>query len=240
MFLNRSFPNPELSLRSRLDLSSLSSGIIGGGGPISFFSSVGDARLTPPRLLSLLRSLLNQPLDRFALRPSTTLAPPRLCGRIASAPSPSAYALLRRFRLNSRRILPGRLDSVGDAGLSSAGRLIPDTDTPEIADFGEAGSVVPFAARRPFFVSCFSPFGVSGGVGTVLSTGEGGGGGMSVPSVSEPNLKSRTGSSKRLAGTVPVGFAVVEFVLDGMIAVWWARRGVVWASGRCRGRTRGN
>jgi hypothetical protein len=65
-----------------------------------------------------------------------------------------------------------------------------------------------------------SPFGVSGGVGTAFfRTGEGrGGGGISVPSVRDANLKSRTGSSKRLGPVLATGLAVVEFVLDGIVA----------------------
>jgi hypothetical protein len=59
-------------------------------------------------------------------------------------------------------------------------------------------------------------FGVSGRTGFSFSTGESGGGGMSVPSVILPKLRFSAGSSKRellvaLAATV-----------DGMVIVWIA------------------
>lgn len=89
MSLNRSLPKPSSSLASSLDLSSVSSGIIGGGGPVGFFSSVAGGE---SGVLSL-RNLLNQPLDRFTFRESATLLAPLLGGRdvllLASTPSPS-------------------------------------------------------------------------------------------------------------------------------------------------------
>jgi hypothetical protein len=78
-------------------------------------------------------------------------------------------------------------------------------------DGWESGDTVfdfPLAAS---FAPCFAcaPFGVSGGVGAASSCiGDGSGGGMLVPSVREPNLRSRAGSSNRFAEAVPVGAAV--------------------------------
>lgn len=192
MSLNKSLPK----LSSPFDLISDSSGIIGGGGPVGFFSSVrggerGEAYLSAPR------SLLNQPLDRLALRESAMLVASRLGGRALAVltSSPSAYALLRRPRLNRRRMLPDRDDKVGDAGYSSAGRLTPVV---AVVTWGFAASALPLLAVCP-------SFGVSGGVGTLSSgIGDGRGGGMSVPSVNESKLKLRAGSSKRLLPTAPV------------------------------------
>lgn len=146
MFLNRSPLKPVSSLMSSLDLISLSSGIIGGGGPMSFFSSVGEVTIRLARLLSLLNRL-NHPLVRFAFRLSAMLVAARLGGRPPSPSSPFAYALFRRFRLNRRRILPGRCDSVGDDGLSSAALLSAPVDVLETVDFGEVGSRLPLALK---------------------------------------------------------------------------------------------
>jgi len=120
-----------------LVFSSLSSGIMGGGGPIGFFSSVAGGErgiavllLLVLGALSLLRNRPNQPLDLFAFRESATLLPLRLCGRPSwLGSSPLAYAVFNRPRLNRRRILPGRFDSVGDAGPSSARLLEPAMET---------------------------------------------------------------------------------------------------------------
>ena len=226
MFLNKSLPKLRSSSWSSFDFSSLNSGIIGGGGPIDFLPSaggdVGLRGVLPCFAESLLRNLLNQPLDRLAFLGSAMLEALRLGGR-ASPPSPAGssplvYAVLRRFRLNSRRMLPGRLDKVGDVGLSSARRFVPVDDLEPL----DSGEVLPLATVNwPGFAGFFFPFssfGVSGGVGTDASTGDGRGGGMSVPSVREANLNSSAGSSKRFAdaATAAVGFAVVELALDGM------------------------
>lgn len=218
MFLNKSLPKLKSCSWSNFDFSSLSSGIIGGGGPIDFRSSTGVVGLSGMLARfaeSLLLNLLNHPLDRFAFLGSAMLEALRLGGRpcppSAACSSPFAYALFKRPRLKSRRILPGRLDKVGDVGLSSAGLFEPVVKFDEL-DFGDVASALSLVVT----VSLPSSFGVSGGVGTGASTGDGRGGGISVPSVREPNLNSSAGSSKRLAGTGAVGF-VVELVLDGIV-----------------------
>lgn len=149
MFLNRSPLKPVSSLMSSFDLISLSSGIIGGGGPMSFFSSVGEVTIKLARLFSLLNRL-NHPLERFAFRLSPMLVAARLGGRPPSPSSPFAYALFRRFRLKSRRILPGRVESVGDDGLSSAALLSAPVDVLDTLDFGDVGSTLPGVLRWPF------------------------------------------------------------------------------------------
>lgn len=227
-------------LTSKDDFSSLSSGIIGGGGPIGFFSWVGVTAMLALLLtaLSLLLNRLNQPLDRFAFFVSTKLADVRLTGRLASPStdsSPSAYAEFKRFLLNRRRMLPWRVEKVGDAGLSSAGRFVPPTVVEVALDCGDVEMWFPFALFA--FLSC-SLAGVLGNAGSSSSTGEGSGGGMSVPSVNEEKLKSSTGSSKRLAG-VGAGAAVVLSVLAGMmVSVWTSIQGRQMCSGvnQARGR----
>lgn len=113
-------------------------------------------------------------------------------------------------------MLPGRADKVGEAGLSSAGRF-----TPAVVAMGGTGAAAAAAAAAAAVVLPFdltASFGVSGGVGTASSRiGEGRGGGMSVPSVSAPNFRSRAGSSKRLVAVPFAGFAAaaVSF-FDGM------------------------
>lgn len=226
MFLNKSFPKVLSGWMPNFEFSSLSSGIMGGGGPIGFFSSVagGERGMAVLLLLavlleelSLLRNRPNQPLDRFAFRESTTLLPLRLWGRPSwLVSSPLAYAVFNRPRLNRRRMLPGRFDSVGDAGPSSARLLEPAMETLDSWELGDAAFGLPLVVLVPS-CGCCATFGVSGGVGAASSCiGEGSGGGMSVPSVKEPNLKSSAGSSNRLAGVGPEGAAVVLLVGGGI------------------------
>lgn len=120
-------------------------------------------------------------------------------------------------------MLPCRLDGGGDRGASSAGRLVPAAAIVPLVFFswpsddpfaGFATSPVDWAA---FLLSLDSAVGVLGGVGTSW-TGEGRGAGMSVPSVREPNLKLRAGSSNLEdldpPEEVPVGLdVIVEAVL---------------------------
>ena len=163
--------------------------------------------------LSLLH-LPNQPLDRFAFRESTTMWPLRLCGRSPLLLSSALYAEFIRPLLNRRRMLPGRLDSVGEAGPSSRRRLVPAGEMLDTWEWGDVAFGLPLAAPVPCCFCCLSP-GVSGGVGTASSCiGDGSGGGMSVPSVKDPNLRSRAGSSKRLGLVAPVGATVALAVVD--------------------------
>lgn len=201
IFLKKSPPKVLSAWIPSFVFSSVSSGIMGGGGPIGFFSSVTGGETGVMGLLgagSVFRNRPNQPLDRLAFREST-LPPLRLWGRPSWALSFVLYAVFNRFRLNRRRILPGRFDKVGDAGPSSARRLVPAVKMLDGWELGDTVFDFPLAAT---FAPCFActPFGVSGGVGAASSCiGDGSGGGMSVPSVREPNLRSRAGSSKRLA-----------------------------------------
>jgi hypothetical protein len=111
-------------------------------------------------------------------------------------------------------MLPGRV--VGNVGESVAGRLVPARVACAGAGLGE-GSRLTFAffpllpgafAASPIssidFVGVIVVLGVVAGT-KVCKGGEGGGGGISVPSVREPNLNSRAGSSKRLP-VVPLDF----------------------------------
>lgn len=221
MFLNKSLPKSSSSLVSDFVFSAASSGIIGGGGPDGFFSSVAGGESGAACLLSLLRNLLNQPLVRLILRESATLAPPRLGGRVLLLPSsPSTYAAFRSERLKRRRMLPGLVDKVGDAGLSSAGRLTPAV---VVETLGKTPSSLPLGFLFP------SSLGVSGGVGPASSCiGDGKGAGMFVPSVKEPNLNSNAGSSKRALAALLTGF--VDSVFDAIVAS--CGKGLVW---RCCG-----
>lgn len=204
---------------------SLSSGIIGGGGPVGFFSSVaggerGVADLLV--LLSLFSKRPNHPLARLDFFESETLLPPRLLGRPFPVLSFFSFPLVcpgfSSVRLNRRRMLPGRLDKVGEAGTSSARRLVPATEMLDELDLGDTASGFPSPSAFPFCSCPLLTSGVSGGVGAGFSsTGEGTGGGISVPSVREPNLKSRAGSSNRLAEVAPPGVEVVVLVCDGIV-----------------------
>lgn len=199
--------------------SSFSSGIMGGGGPVGFFSSVAGGERGVTGLLgagSVLRSRPNQPLDRLAFRESAALVPLRLWGRPSWALSFVLYAVFKRFRLNRRRMLPGRFDKVGDAGPSSARRLVPAVKMLDGWEFGDTVFDFPLAAAFAPSFDC-APFGVSGGVEAASSCiGDGSGGGMSVPSVREPNLRSRAGSSKRLALAVAAGAAAL-LICDAIV-----------------------
>ncbi|KAL2260814.1 hypothetical protein VTK26DRAFT_5074 [Humicola hyalothermophila] len=204
---------------------------MGGGGPAGNFSTVGAGETGETGLLamlmllwSLLRSRPNQPLDRFDLRESATLLPPRLGGRFPSWPAPSpACPGFRRVRLNRRRMLDGRLDTVGDAGPSSSARLLlPVTEPFDKSDSGDAASGLSLAASAPSGCCPFSVCGVSGGVGAASScTGDGRGGGMSVPSVREPKENSSAGSSKRLFLPVFVAMVVIVAVCDDISRQRW-------------------
>ena len=59
--------------------------------------------------------------------------------------------------------------------------------------------------------------GVFGGVGAFSSTGDGNGGGILVPSVSEPNLKSRAGSWNRFELEVVALPPTLELVGLGIV-----------------------
>ena len=61
--------------------------------------------------------------------------------------------------------------------------------------------------------------GVFGGVGAFSSTGDGNGGGILVPSVSEPNLKSRAGSWNRFELEVVALPPTLELVGFGIVDV---------------------
>lgn len=180
------------------------------------------------------RNLRNQPLERRALRSSIILPLLRLSGRIilpgtsvellelASWPSllsASAYAVLSRFRLKRRRILPGREDGVGEDGTSSAERL-----RPPCAAVARDGEMEESTLALDFLSMEDSSCGSS-------AMGDGRGGGIFVPSVREVNLKLRAGSSKGLPFAVTV---VDPFVLAGIAATedMWERRIEVLTQGR--------
>lgn len=104
------------------------------------------------------------------------------------------------FLLNSLRRLPCRVEPAGLRGASSALRFIPaklplkDVKSSVWVSF-TTPFPTPFPTGRPGITSGFVVGGgVRGGVGTL---GDSGGGGMMVPSVMLPKLKSSAGSSKR-------------------------------------------
>ncbi len=239
MFLKRSEPKLPSSSTSIFDLSSVSSGIMGGGGPAGRGFSVIVAGTTMLDLLlpadSLLRNRLNQPLDRLDFLDSEKLPLLRDSGLstpLTAPSSPLAYALCSRVRLNSRRMLPGRFDRVGDAGDSSAERFVPAGPVVEMVrvrfEAGDDVSSLPFAvdlasaagAVSSFFFSTTAAAGL-GAAGAFSCTGEGRGGGMSVPSVRDANLKSRAGSSNRFPVAAPFLVAMVQEWAEGRVAVDW-------------------
>mgnify|MGYP007135345759 CR=1 FL=1 len=192
-----------------------------GGG--SFFSSLcGDVASGEEHLSWLpLRSRPNQPLARFDLRVESAILPaPRLCGRSPFAPAAAACVGFSRPRLNSRRMEPGRAERVGEVGTVEASLVASDVGVD--MDCGEETSGFEDPLALSFAVSPFSSFGVPGSLEDGSSCmGEGSGGGMLVPSVNEPKLRSRAGSSKRLTGaTVLVDDDGVgeegDFVFDGI------------------------
>lgn len=113
-------------------------------------------------------------------------------------------------------MLPCRLDGGGDRGASSAGRLVPAAAIVPLVFFWAwddpfAAFATPSAGLAAFLLAWVSAVGVLGGVGTSC-TGEGRGAGMSVPSVRDPNLKSRAGSSNLVLDPpeeAPVGLDVI-------------------------------
>lgn len=236
MFLKRSAPKLLSELRSTLASRSLSSGIMGGGGPAGFLTSSNMvlALLFPGTPSSPPRSRRNHPLERLDRLPSVMMLKLlRLCGLpsmlllpLASpptaAPSPSVYDALRRPRLKSRRMLPGRFEEVGETGEmgESAGRFVPVLAV-EPGEVEVSLAAVPLAcplvvgAAVPFRFAAASADGVSDRGGS-SSTGDGSGGGMLVPSVRDPNLNSRTGSSNRFEAGWDAGVAPLLCVLDGM------------------------
>lgn len=117
--------------------------------------------------------------------------------------------LCSRFLLSRRLRLP-RDDRVGDEGISSAARFTPPVIVVvwTVSDWGEVfvTTAWPFPAPLDSFFSTqtSAAVGVLGGVGTSC-TGDGIGGGILVPSVREPNLKSNAGNWKRLVVVVEAG-----------------------------------
>src|SRR6188768_4242090 len=97
-------------------------------------------------------------------------------------------------------MLPWRDERVGDDG-SSAGRFTPLLGAPLVFDRASMVVVLPFGWSDPFVASVCSSVAAAfagslafTGSGSSL-VGDGGGGGISVPSVSAANLNSRAGSS---------------------------------------------
>lgn len=193
MFLKRSSPKlPCSPSRSTLDPSALNSGIMGGGGPLDLglemaglsFSFSFEVESLLGRVLSAasweLRKRRKKPEARLDCFSVVTLALLRLVGRLSG--------LLRACTPASRRMLPCPvLIEVGEPGrgTTSADRLAP-------LALGTAGEVwVPLVAVEDLVSSAAAGFGVSG---FSSSVGDGRGGGISVPSVREPNLRLRAGS----------------------------------------------
>lgn len=122
-------------------------------------------------------------------------------------------------------MLPGRDDSVGDAGTSSTVRFRPALTKERLGEVVK--SSVLALERAPLvllLLSALAPVDVCAAVlrtGFSSSMGDGRGGGMSVPSVSDANLKLSAGSSKRLdAGLVAVAD---PFVTAGIVRwLGWA------------------
>jgi hypothetical protein len=147
--------------------------------------------------------------------------PARLTGREPPA-APSLYAELSVFLLKRRRMLPWRDERAGESGMCSS---VGDLDAVRTCCLGSeavaaAEEDAPLVAVAASSVLGPSSDGVRGGVGT-LSTGDGCGGGMFVPSVRE-NLKSSTGSSKRRA--LDFGFIVVVVVRCARERAWGRTR----------------
>lgn len=223
MFLKRSSPKlPCSPSRSTLDPSALNSGIMGGGGPLDLGLEIGgfsfsfDVESLLGRMLSVasweLRKRRKKPEARLFCFSVVMLALLRLVGRLSgflractpaspAAVSPLAKAESSRLRLNKRRMLPCPvLIEVGDPGrgTSSADRLLPFA-------LVAAGEVwVPLVALEDLAASPAAGCGVSG---CSSSMGDGRGGGISVPSVREPNLRSRAGNWN------------LPLIKDGMLAV---------------------
>lgn len=123
-------------------------------------------------------------------------------------------------------MLPCRLDGGGDRGASSAGRLVPAVAIVPLVFFSWpcddpfAAFETSFTGLAAFLLSLVSDVGVLGGVGT-SRTGEGRGAGMSVPSVRDPNLKSRAGNSNLVLDPpeeVPVGLDVIVEAVSARFA----------------------
>jgi len=94
---------------------------------------------------------------------------------------------------------PGRAERVGEVGTVDAPLVVSEVGVD--VDCGEETSCFEDPLALSFAASPFSSFGVPGSLEDGSSCmGEGRGGGMSVPSVREPKLRSRAGSSKRLTG----------------------------------------
>lgn len=230
MFLKRSSPKlPCSPSRSTLDPSALNSGIMGGGGPLDLglemggFSLSFDVESLLGRLFSVAswepRKRRKKPEARLDCFSVVMLALLRLVGRLSgllractpASPAvvcPLAKAESSRLRLNKRRMLPCPvLIEVGDPGrgTSSADCLFP-------LALVAAGEVwVPLAAVG----LAASPAAGCGVSGCSSCMGEGRGGGISVPSVREPNLRSRAGSWN------------LPLIKDGMLTGWLARGGGV-------------
>lgn len=120
MFLKRSLPRLPSSF-SR----SLSSGIIGGGGPACFLGNVLLSSNTLERLDSPPLNSLNQ-LFRLDFGPPMRLLVPRLGGLLPLSNEvklPSVKLAFSIFLLNSLRRLPCRAETAGLKGASSAIRL---------------------------------------------------------------------------------------------------------------------
>lgn len=118
-----------------------------------------------------------------------------------------------------------------EAGELVAGRLVPVGSELE---FGGGGLTFVFPLATATGTLTFSAVvsccldGAATATDFASSLGEGGGGGMSVPSVSEPNLKSKAGSSKRFFEPEIAGMVVVLFVLAGIACGVGPRYRVGW------------
>jgi hypothetical protein len=115
-------------------------------------------------------------------------------------------------------MLLGRpVDNVGELGRSSAARFVPAVAVCSAAGAGDAVSVVPLAFAAPF-----SDF--AGGSAFFSFTGDGGGGGIFVPSVNEANLKSSAGNSNRLPATPFAAFVAGGDVRPGIASIGGDRK----------------
>lgn len=220
MSLNRSEPRlPPSSPKSTLDPRLLNSGSFGGGGPDGLAGMEGNGFVFSEETKMRLERLDSTPSDprrrrnhpevRFGWPSVAMLALLRLTGRgnmEAESPvvgPPLAYtASFSRLRLNKRRMLAGPLVETGELGAMawSADRFRPLRWTSGVV---WVPLLVAAGLARPSTGFCSSE-----GSSCI---GEGNGGGMSVPSVREPNLRSRAGSWN----LVP---ALLE--KDGMIRRW--------------------
>lgn len=238
MSLNKSAPRlPPSSPRSTLEPRLLNSGSLGGGGPEALAAIGVDGFVFSDEMKMRLVRLDSRPSDprRRRNHPEVRLGWPSvamlallwLMGLGNMAASPIEWARLactapfRLLRLNKRRMLAGPLVETGEPGaiVWSGARFRPFRWT--------SGVVwVPLLVAEGLTRSsagCDFSDGSS-------CMGEGSGGGMFVPSVSEPNLRSRAGSWN----LVPL-LLVKEGMMERVDGVRWEARmmgrkgeGVVW------------